>query len=319
MATQTTTLQERPASLSISGGQHLKGNGTSEPRDLPTTLYYYDEEAELAKAAEAAKAPEAGADEKPKVAYPHTAQKPVELTVTDITGNESAYNLDQHGFMLSKQVTEVILTSEDLGDDEKIKTQYYPEMQKWLKEVTGAPRVLVYHHGTRRSLEKGVKLEFGKMRSAPSGGPRPSAPPVYTVHLDQSSWEGYNIIRRHLKDETESLLHKRVAIVNAWRPIKTVRRDPFGVADASTVAPEDFVSRPYKFFEETRETASVRPSDKHKWYFKRYQQADEVLIFKGFDMQGNARAAPHSAFKDPEHEGDELRESIEIRALLIYD
>jgi hypothetical protein len=85
------------------------------------------------------------------------------------------------------------------------------------------------------------------------------------------------------------------------------------------VAPQDLVARPYKFFDETRETLTVRPNEQHRWYFKNQQRADEVLIFKGFDTHGEARASPHSAFIDEEYAEDELRESIEIRALLIYD
>jgi hypothetical protein len=63
----------------------------------------------------------------------------------------------------------------------------------------------------------------------------------------------------------------------------------------------------------------VRPNEHHRWYYKYQQRADEVLIFKGFDSHGKARACPHSAFIDELHAEDELRESIEIRALLIYD
>jgi hypothetical protein len=132
--------------------------------------------------------------------------------VTDIADNVDEFTLDKNGFMLSNQVTKVILTSEDLGNDDKIKNEYYKEMQVWLKEVTGAPRVKVYHHGTRRSLEKGAQFVPGQSLGKP--GPRPSAPPVYGTHVDQSSWESYNIIRRHMKEETEALLHKRVVIVN---------------------------------------------------------------------------------------------------------
>jgi hypothetical protein len=48
------------------------------------------------------------------------------------------------------------------------------------------------------------------------------------------------------------------------------------------------------------------------------QQPDEVLIFKGYDNHGGARVCPHSAFKDDEFEDGEPRESIEIRALLLW-
>lgn len=49
-----------------------------------------------------------------------------------------------------------------------------------------------------------------------------------------------------------------------------------------------------------------------------------MLLIKCFDswkQEGLARRAPHCAFKDPEREGEEWsnRESIELRALLVYD
>ncbi|KAF2431248.1 hypothetical protein EJ08DRAFT_193365 [Tothia fuscella] len=316
MVTSTIESQLQTISVGTEPSSKAVENGVAQSRDLDATIYYYDEATDLENQAKPEE-PEDSTKPIPKVHYPETPRKAVNLIVKDISGKESEYTLDQNGFQLSRQVTKVILTSEDLANDDKIKNEYYPEMQAWLKEVTGAPRVKVYHHGTRQSLEKGVKFTPGKWGEGK--GPRPSAPPVYSVHLDQSSWESYNIIRRHMKSETEALLHKRVVIVNAWRPIKTVRRDPFGIADASTVPAEDIIPRPYKFFDETRETTAVRPNEKHRWYFKSHQQADEVLIFKGFDSHGNARACPHSAFVDQKYADDELRESIEIRALLIYD
>lgn len=199
---------------------------------------------------------------------------------------------------------------------------------------TGAQRVKVYHHGVRTSLQEGVvfdRKDWQKHRPA-------VAPPVYSVHVDQSEKESREIVRRHLSDEAKTLLEtKRVMIVNvsycreehsrtyltsmtqAWRPIKTVYRDPFGIADASTVPDSDYVARPYKFFDQVRETFTVQYNPSHEWYYKYQQTPEEVLIFKGFDTHGNARVCPHSAFVDEDHKSEEVRESIEIRALLIYD
>lgn len=86
---------------------------------------------------------------------------------------------------------------------------------------TGAPRVLVYHHGVRTSLQEGVKFVPG---SWAKGGPRTPAPPVYTVHLDQSDGESHNIIRRHLPNEADALLRKRVVIVNVGYSMDKYRR-----------------------------------------------------------------------------------------------
>jgi hypothetical protein len=62
----------------------------------------------------------------------------------------------------------------------------------------------------------------------------------------------------------------------------------------------------------------LKYSPKHKWHYKFAQQPDEVLIFKQFDNFGQARACPHTAFVDKEFEDAAPRESIEIRALLLW-
>ena len=56
----------------------------------------------------------------------------------------------------------------------------------------------------------------------------------------------------------------------------------------------------------------------HKWYYKFAQKPNEVLVFKQFDNFGKARACPHSAFIDPEYEDSYPRESIEVRAILLW-
>jgi hypothetical protein len=79
--------------------------------DLPTTLFYYN-------------------DESDKNPYGHTG-KPVKATVKDISGDEAKYNLDDHGFQLVNQVTKVT----DFLDEENVKQNYYPEIEQLLKEV----------------------------------------------------------------------------------------------------------------------------------------------------------------------------------------
>jgi hypothetical protein len=81
--------------------------------DLPTTLIYYNE----------------ASDSDP---YAHQG-KPIEATITDISGNESKYTLDEHGFQLAYQDTKVT----DFLDEENVKKNYYPEIEKLLKDVYG--------------------------------------------------------------------------------------------------------------------------------------------------------------------------------------
>ena len=56
----------------------------------------------------------------------------------------------------------------------------------------------------------------------------------------------------------------------------------------------------------------------HRWYYKFGQQPEDVLLFKQADNHGVARACPHTAFIDKEFEDGPARESIELRALLMW-
>jgi hypothetical protein len=67
--------------------------------------------------------------------YPNPPKIAVDVTIEDIGGRESEFTLENNGFMLGKQQTKVLLKTEDLLNDEKIKNEYYPEMEQWLKEA----------------------------------------------------------------------------------------------------------------------------------------------------------------------------------------
>jgi hypothetical protein len=180
---------------------------------------------------------------------------------------------------------------------------------------TGAPRVFAFHHAVRVTDSKhhvnGLKKEDLGTKFLPQAA-------VMAAHLDQSSWQAGQVLHNHFPDEAEALLHGRVMIVNAWRPIKPVYRHPFGIADAATVPHADLVVRPNRWFKEIRESMGIRPSARHRWCYKFAQQPEDVLIFKQSDNHGPARACPHTAFVDKEFESADARESIEIRAFLLW-
>ena len=69
------------------------------------------------------------------------------------------------------------------------------------------------------------------------------------------------------------------------------------------------------------ETLTVRPNEKHRWYYLYGQTPEEVLLIKCFDskLDGRARRVPHTAFVNPETEGEMARESIEVRALVFHE
>ncbi|KAK4244602.1 hypothetical protein C7999DRAFT_43749 [Corynascus novoguineensis] len=229
----------------------------------------------------------------------------VEVEVTDISGDEDKYTLDGNGFQLVRHESK----EKDFVDEDRIKSSYYAETEQLLKDVTGATRVFIFDHTIRR--EKKADEPATALRG-----------PVRNVHIDQSYAASVERVRYHLPDEAEQLLQKRFQIINVWRPIKTVLKDPLAVAEAHSVPDSDLLGAALIYPHRKGETYVVKPNPAHRWYFKYAQRPDEVTLIKCYDSvtaPGVARRVPHSAFVDPAEEDKAPRESIEVRTLVFYD
>ncbi len=213
-------------------------------------------------------------------------------------------SLDANGFSLVKHGSAV----RDFFDDEEVRRVYYPEVERVLKRVTGAHRVHVFDHTTRR------RVEGAQDRS--DGGPRQ---PVQRVHIDHTAKSGPQRVRDLLPDEADELLQGRVQVINLWRPIRGPLLDaPLAVCDATTVAPADLVPTDLVYPQRVGETYSVKFNASHRWYYAPRMQPDEALLIKCSDTANvPARFTPHSAFLDPTAPADAApRQSIEVRTLV---
>ncbi|KAI0196700.1 hypothetical protein EV127DRAFT_458683 [Xylaria flabelliformis] len=232
--------------------------------------------------------------------------KSLPVIVHDISGEEGKYPIDTYGFQFVKHESK----EKDFLDAEKIKAEYYPEIEQLVKDVTGASRTYVFNHVIRRQPKEAAD------------GSVPGRGPTYNAHVDQTYDDAPNRVRRYFPDEAEELLKKRYQIINVWRPIKTILKDPFAVVDARTVPDEDIIPVTMVYPNNiVDEKGACRPNPDHVWYYKYAQRPDEPLLFKNFDSttDGKARRNPHSAFVDPAHENDYMRESIEVRVLTFFD
>ena len=72
-------------------------------------------------------------------------------------------------------------------------------------------------------------------------------------------------------------------------------------------------------------TWSVLPPERegaHEWFWMQGQGVEDVVVFKCFDSverEGFARRAAHCAFVDEEGGDEGARESLEVRALVVWD
>jgi len=299
-----------PAGTQVAVTESTPRTQAYRPRDVLTTFNYY-------------KDPEDGSSPEPNyVNKPQSYERvPVsqQAVVHDIRGSEDQYTLDTTGFQIVNHES----TEKEFRDDEQIKTVYYPETEELLKKATGASKIFIFDHTIRRQVIDS-RTNPTASPEKPSQASQSPRGPVQRVHIDQSYSAAADRVTYHLADEAETLLAGRFQIINVWRPIKTIHRDPLGVIAAHTVHEDELVPIKLIYPNRVGETLSVRPAGAyrkdggHKWHYLFEQRPDEVMLIKCFDSKtdGRARRVPHSAFVDDEFEGAEARESIEVRALV---
>jgi len=230
---------------------------------------------------------------------------PREVTIRNARPSAGLLSLDQQGFILTRHGTRV----RNFYDQCEVRDLYYPEIEKLLKEKTGATRVLVFDHQVR-CLSK-AKAGLKGVRE-----------PVHSVHNDYTAKSGRRRVSDHLPKEAVELLRYRFAEINVWRPINgPVRKSPLALCDSQSLSADDFVACDLIYPDRVGEIYAFTYNPRHRWYYFSNIQRDEAILFKGYDSaeDGRARFTAHSAFNDPSAPpGSPARESIEVRALIFF-
>src|ERR1700737_1389800 len=210
-------------------------------------------------------------------------------------------SLDRQRFVLIGDQTAVA----NFYDEQEVRAVYYPEVERLVKEATGAIKVVVFAHDVRSIL---------KARAGEKGVREPVAP----VHNDYTIKSGPEHVREILDaDEAEERLKHRFVEINVWRPISgPVQSTPLAVCDSRSIAQNDLVPTDLK-----HEVYMVRFSPRHRWLYFPAMEANEVLLIKGFDSMEDGRAGftAHAAFEDPGARASApARGSIQTRLVVFY-
>jgi len=215
-------------------------------------------------------------------------------------------SLDKHGFVFVEHRTRVT----DFFDPDQLQAVYYPEVERLIREVSGASRVVLFDH-TLRSGDEGER-EARLVRE-----------PVLSAHNDYTEWSGPQRVRDILPDEAERLLNGRFAIIQVWRAInQPIQSNPLAIADAKSVAFEDLLLAERRYPGRVGQTYRLMYNPSHRWYYFPRMRRDEALVFKVYDSakDGRARFTPHTSFDDPQSPpGAPPRQSIEARALAFFE
>ena len=126
------------------------------------------------------------------------------VTIQDGRPMIDDFSLEREGFVFVNHETKV----KDFYNEDELRSVYYPEMERLVKDMTGAARVLIFDHTLR--AEDNATREEKKVRE-----------PVRRVHNDYTEWSGPQRVRDLLPaDEAEKLLQHRFAVIQVWRPIR---------------------------------------------------------------------------------------------------
>jgi hypothetical protein len=233
------------------------------------------------------------------------AQEAKKVTIDDGRRLARELSLDRNGFMLVRHPTAM----KDFFDSAELKRVYYSEMERLVRELTGAARTVMFDHTLRSGDE--AEREARLIRE-----------PVLNAHNDYTEWSGPQRVRDLLPKEAESLLQKRLAIVQVWRAInQPIRSNPLALADARSVAVEDLLVSERRYPDRVGQTYRLKYNPAHRWFYFPELARDEAIVFKVYDSatDGRARFTPHTSFADPATPpGAPPRQSIEARVLAFF-
>ncbi|KAF2101409.1 hypothetical protein NA57DRAFT_64217 [Rhizodiscina lignyota] len=258
------------------------------------------------------------------------------VKIQNMRGREDQFDLNTQGFRFYRSPT----VGGDFQDTEFVKREVYPETEELLKKVTGASRVVVFSHILRNNSRDAAEAKVKSDASlADDNAEVEDVTPARFIHIDQSEVGAREVLddNIHPPELAAKLAKSRWSIINCWRPIKPVHKDPLAMCDARTAKDEDLIPIPVYFPPKDGPTqhryATLTEGDRfellyckynpeHEWYYVDGMKPGECLLIKCFDTIRDgktARRVPHSAFTDPTNHDDTTRESVEIRCLVFYE
>jgi hypothetical protein len=232
------------------------------------------------------------------------------ILVEDARLRSQPPSLTQEGFALFPHKSSV----SNFHDPEQLAGIYLPEIERLVREVSGADQVVI---------SSPVVLRLNQR--PPDSSRLNILRPAHFIHIDMSDSTAAAFTEPwRPKDDSRSV--RRFAHYTAWRALSPPPQDiPLAVCDARTLCDSDLVDadaitdtpgEP----ESSIVVVAVRYNPCHRWSYFSDMDRDEVLVFKNHDSDpAQPHHVPHSAFKDSScPRGIAPRASIEVRAIAFW-
>ncbi|MEQ8666894.1 MAG: CmcJ/NvfI family oxidoreductase [Rhodospirillales bacterium] len=213
--------------------------------------------------------------------------------------------IDREAFALLEHTSDV----GDFYDDRQINTVYTSEVERIVRDATGAARTHAFDH-TRRAASRDARGQFGTRE------------PSTVVHNDYTDKSGPQRVRDIMGEEAEDLLSRRFTIINVWRPIRhPAETSMLAICDAASTTPDQLLDVPRIAKDRIGELMLAYYDKNQRWVTYPAMTPAEALLLKTFDTEtdGRARFAIHTAFDNPAPPPGALpRESIESRVFAFF-
>ncbi|KAE8375463.1 hypothetical protein BDV26DRAFT_299647 [Aspergillus bertholletiae] len=248
------------------------------------------------------------------------------MRIHDLRSEKEHYSLDRNGFQYATLHSKLT----DATDDGQVREIYYKEIEELVKNVTGAKRVLVFNHAVRTKTGN----EYGDQVKDRYQGVEG---PAYRIHIDQTPQGALSIAQFMFPELAEELQNGNFQVINVWRPLVRVQRDPLMVADTAQMPADDLLLINRVYYNGLRSSNFVikyagKPTapqegtvdgyssnGKHNWWYIEHQEPTEALVFSssGFRNGKAIIGTPHGSFCLPHQDQYPARQSIECRSLFI--
>ncbi|WP_305095809.1 CmcJ/NvfI family oxidoreductase [Croceibacterium aestuarii] len=254
-----------------------------------------------------------------------------EVTVRDGMPIRDHFELDVHGFRIAIQPSAVT----DFHDKEMVERLYEAEVERHVKELTGAdkvvPRGWMIRTSADLSQQSAKKVEGYQHR----GGIQP---PAGEAHVDLNTATARMMAENTYRDRfPDGPGFKRFLITSYWRTFSPPPQDvPLALCDGRTSFGGEEKSNTLFIVDDfPSEEEAVRPiegEDKMiaasifsynpamRWWYFSNMSADDALLFKFHDSDHSLTwRCPHTAFIDPTFANANVRESIECRSVAFWE
>ena len=241
-----------------------------------------------------------------------------------LNGREFDFAWQESGFELIHHHSQV-----SQWDDENLIAQdYYPEMEKIAKQMTGCEHALIGGHICRNPENAAKHDDYAPIQYVHSDFTHTYEELIRQRYISSEPWAQAALDRAGISLEG-FLQASRIVILQFWRNVGKVNVDlPLAFCDARSVPAEDlqaFHVPEYGGEQVPFDTFGVTAplqEGAHKWYTFPALQVDETVAFRTFDSEmannGGRFWTPHSAFLDPTLDNPAARRSIETRATCLF-